>query len=70
MARVLVLTFSGNEHSRSSPALDHIEFKSFTDIAIDERTKSKARESNFKTELKEKSPLTNFQLFLQIIWLR
>ena len=48
--QVPVLTFSGNEHSRSSPALDNnIELKSFTDVAIDERTESKATESKTKT---------------------
>ena len=34
-----ILTFSGNEHSRTSSALDNnIELKSFSDVAIDERT--------------------------------
>ena len=36
-----------------------IEHKSFTDVAIDERTESKATESKFKTEVEENSPLTN-----------
>ena len=58
--QVPVLTFSGNEHSRSSPALDNnIELKSFTDVAIDERTESKATKSKFKTEVEENYPLTN-----------
>ena len=40
---VPVLNFSGNEHSRTLPALDDdIELKSFTDVAIDERTESQA----------------------------
>ena len=57
---VQVLTFSGNEHSRTLLALDnHIELKSFTDVAIDERTESKARESKFKTKVGEKYMLTN-----------
>ena len=69
--QVPVLTFSGNEHSRSSLALEgDIELKSFTDVAIDERTKSKATEYKFKTKVKENSPLTNCQFFLLIIWLR
>ena len=42
-----VLTFSGNEHSRSSPAHDdNIELKSFTEVAIDERTEPEVSESN------------------------
>ena len=46
---VPVLTFSGNEHSRSLPAIDNnIELESFTDVAIDERTESKAKKSKFK----------------------
>ena len=46
------MIFSGNEHSRSSPALDNnIELESFTGVAIDERTESKATESKFKTEV-------------------
>ena len=62
-----LLTFSGNEHSRSSPALDNnIELKSFTDDTIDERTESKAMESKFKTEVEENSVLTNCQFFLQV----
>ena len=56
-----VLTFSGNEHSRSSLALDDdIELESFIDIAINERTESKARKSKFKTEIEENSLLTIF----------
>ena len=58
--QVPVMTFSGNEHSRSSPALDNnIELKSFTDVAIDERTESKAMESKIKTEVEDNYPLTN-----------
>ena len=54
-----VLTFSGNEHSRSSPALDNnLELNSFTDLAIDERTKSKANKSKIKTEVEENDLLT------------
>ena len=69
--QVPVLTFSGNEHSRTSSALDdNIELESFTDVAIDERTESKATESKFKTEVEVKYPTENFQLFLLIIWLR
>ena len=46
------LTFLGIEHSRSSLALDvDIELKSFTDVAIDETTESKAKKSKIKTEL-------------------
>ena len=70
-ARVPILTFSGNENSRSSPALDNdIELKSFSDVANDERTESKAIEDDYKTEVEENSPLKNSQLFLLIIWLR
>ena len=68
---VPVLTFLGNEHSRSSLALDNnIELKSFTDVAIDERTESKATESKIKTEVNKNPLLTNCQFFLMIIWLR
>ena len=66
-----VLTFSGNERSRSSTAADNdIELKSFTDVAIDERAESEVTESKFKNEVEENSPLTNCQVFLLIIWLR
>ena len=45
------LTFSGNEHSRTSSALDtDIELKSFTDVGIDERTESKATKSKIKAD--------------------
>ena len=65
---VPVLTFSGNEHSRSLLALDDdIELESFIDIAINERTESKARKSKFKTEVEENYLLTNCQFFLLII---
>ena len=49
---VPVLTFSGNEHSRSSPTLDnHIEHKSFTDVSIDETTEN---QKPHKVKLKQK----------------
>ena len=58
--QVSVLTFSGNEHSRSSLALDNnIELESFTDVAIDERKESKAMENNVKSKLEENTWLTN-----------
>ena len=42
--QVPVQTFSGNEHSRTSSAIDYnIEFTNFTNVAIDERTESKAK---------------------------
>ena len=53
---VPVLTFSGNEHSRTSSALG---LESFTDYAIDERKESKATKSKFKTEVEEIYLLTN-----------
>ena len=57
---VPALTFSGNEHSRSSLALDdNIELKSFTGDVTDERTESKATKSKFKTEVEDNYPLTN-----------
>ena len=57
---VPVLTFSGNKHSRSLPALDNdIELESFTGVAIDERTESKATKSKFKTEVEDNYLLTN-----------
>ena len=63
-AEVPVLTFSGNEHSRSLLALDdNIELISFTDVAFDDRINPKATKSIFKTEVEENSPLTNCQLF-------
>merc|ERR1711954_52955 len=47
-----VLTFSGKENSRSLPTLDgDIELDSFTDVAIDETTESKATKSKIKTEV-------------------
>ena len=62
--QVPVLTFSGNEHYRSSLALvfltnNDIELESFTDIAINERTESKAMESKIKTEVEDNYLLTN-----------
>ena len=57
---VPVLTFLGNEFSRTSPALDNnIELKSFTDVALDERTESKATKSKFKREVEDNYLLTN-----------
>ena len=57
--QVPFLTFSGNEHSRSSLALDdYIELESFTDVAIDEKKQSQAKKSKFKTEVEENYPLT------------
>ena len=74
-AKVPVLLFSGIEHFRNSLALvfctnNDIELKSFTNVAIDERTESKAKESNSKTEEEKKFPGTNCQFFLLITWLR
>ena len=66
--QVPVQTLSGNGHSRSSPSLDNdIELESFTDVAIDETTESKATKSKIKTEVEENYPLTDCQLFLLII---
>ena len=46
-----VLIFSGTENSRSFPTVDDdIELDSFTDVAIDETTESKATKSKIKTE--------------------
>ena len=57
---VPVLTFSGNKDSRTLPALDDdIELESFTDVAVDESTESKATKSKFKTEVEDNYPLTN-----------
>ena len=62
--QVPVLTFSSNEHSKSLLALDKdIELGSFTDVAIDKRTESKATESQIKTDVEENPPLTNLQFF-------
>ena len=62
------LTFLGNEHSRSLQALDdNTELDSFTDVASDETTESKAKESKIKTEVEEKYLLTDCQLILLII---
>ena len=74
-AKVQFLTSSVNEHSASSLALvfhtnNNIELKSFTNVAIDGRTESKAMESKSKTEIEENSLLTICQLFLLVIWLR
>ena len=43
-----------------------IELKCFADIAIDERTESKAMESKFRTEVEENSLLNNCKFFLLI----
>ena len=59
-----LLTFSGNEHSRSSPALDNnIELESFNCVATDERTESKAPKNKFKTEVEDNHPLKNCNFF-------
>ena len=51
--------FSGNKYSRSSPALDNkIELNSFTDVAIDETTESKATKSKIKTEVEHSGSLS------------
>ena len=56
--------------SRSLPTLeDDIELDSFTDVAIDETTESKAKKSKIKTEVEENDLLTDCQLFLLIIQL-
>ena len=48
------------KHSRSSLDLDdNIEVKSFTGVAIDERTESETTKSKFKTEVEENYLLTN-----------
>ena len=53
-----VLTFSGKENSRSLPTLDDdIELNSFTDVAIDETTESKATKSKIKTEVEHSGSL-------------
>ena len=67
-AQVPFLTFSGNEHSRSSPPLvfctnNDIELKSFTDVANHERTELKATESKIITEVEDNPLLTNCQFF-------
>ena len=69
---VPVLTFSGNENSRSSLALvfcknNNIELKSIIDVVINERIESKAMESKFKTEVEKNSLLMNCLSFLLII---
>ena len=47
-----VLIFSGKENSRSFPTIDdNIELDSFTDVAIDETTESKATKRKIKTEV-------------------
>ena len=38
---------------------DNVKLESFTDVDIDERTEPEVTESEFKTEGKENSPLTN-----------
>merc|ERR1712112_653738 len=46
-----VLTFSGKENSRSFPTIDDdIELDSFTDVAMDETTESKATKIKIKIE--------------------
>ena len=72
--QVPVMIFSGNEHFRTSMALvfhtnDNIAFKSFTDVAFDERTESKAMEINSNTEIEEHSPLRKCHFSLLIFWL-
>ena len=63
-----VLTSSGKENSRSFPTVDDdIELNSFTDVAIDETTESKATKSKIKTEVEENYLSTNCRLFLLII---
>ena len=57
---VPLLDFSGKENSRSLPTLDDdIELDSFTDVAIDETTESKAKKSKIKTEVEENDLLTD-----------
>ena len=56
--QVLVLTFSGNVHSRSSPALvfhtnDNIEVDSITYVNIDYRIESEVSEIEFKKEVEK-----------------
>ena len=41
---------------------DNIELKSFTDVAIDERTESEVSKSKFKTEVEEKVQNDNVKL--------
>ena len=49
-------------------ALDNnIELDSFTDVAINETTESKAKKSKIKTKVEENDLLTDFRLFLLII---
>ena len=43
---------------------DNVELKSFTDVAIDERTESKAMESKNKTGVEQNSPLLKLKLGL------
>ena len=53
-----VLTFSGKENSRSLLTLDNdVELDSFTDVAIDETTESKATKSKIKTEVEHSGSL-------------
>ena len=61
LSQVHVPTFSGKEHFRSLLALDdNIELDSFTDVAINETTESKAKKSKIKTELEENDLLADF----------
>ena len=43
---------------------------SFTDVAIDKTTETKAKKSKIKTEVEENDLMTDCQLFLLIIQLR
>merc|ERR1711954_71453 len=54
-----VLTFSGNENSRSFLTIDDdVELDSFTDVAIVETTESKATKSKIKTEVEHSGSLS------------
>ena len=54
-----VLIFSGKENSRSFPTVDDdVELDSFTDVAIDETTESKATKGKIKTEVEHSRSLT------------
>ena len=59
LSQVPVQSFSGKEHSRRATALvDDIELESFTDVAIDERTDSKATKSKIKKEVEHSGSLS------------
>ena len=50
---------TGKENSRSFPTIDdNIELDSFTDVAIDETTESKATKSKIKTEVEHSGSLS------------